>query len=105
MEPNVIKNMVLIFCMIILTVLFFFCIYRAIRGPRYSDRLVANNVICTMSVIFICILSVYLKEAALVDIALIYTLLSCLSGVVVCHVITLHHKGRLLNQKQKEEEL
>ena len=97
MEPNAIKNMVLIFCMIILTVLFFFCIYRAIRGPRYSDRLVANNVIC--------ILSVYLKEAALVDIALIYTLLSCLSGVVVCHVITLHHKGRLLNQKQKEEEL
>ncbi|MDD6466773.1 MAG: monovalent cation/H+ antiporter complex subunit F [Erysipelotrichaceae bacterium] len=99
------KSYLLLFCMFVLAILFFFCIIRAIKGPRYSDRLIANNVICTTGVIFICILSVYLKEAALVDIALIYTLLSCLSGVVVCHVITLHHKGRLLNLKRKEKEL
>lgn len=103
MSANELKNYVLIFCMIVLSILFFFCIARAIKGPRYSDRLIANNVICTTTVVFICILSVYLKEASLVDIAFIYTLLSCLSGVVICHVITLHHKGRLLNLKQKED--
>lgn len=102
MDVNSVKNIVMFIAMIILSILFFFCIARAIKGPRYTDRLIANNVICTTTVVFICILSVYLKEAALIDIALIYTLLSCLSGVVVCHVITLHHKGRLLN-KQREE--
>lgn len=100
---RVIMKYVLLGCMIVLAILFFLCIYRAIKGPRYSDRLVANNVIGTMTVIFICILSVFLQETALVDIALIYTLLSCLSGVVVCRVITLHHKGRLLNGGKKDD--
>lgn len=104
MDANIVKNYVLILAMVVLSVLFFFCIARAIKGPRFTDRLIANNVICTTTVVFICILSVYLKELALIDIALIYTLLSCLSGVVVCHVITLHHKGRLLNKQRKENE-
>ena len=52
----------------------------------------------------ICLLSVYLDEAMLIDVALVYGLLSFLAVVIICHVVTLHHKGRQLHLKQKEEE-
>lgn len=77
---------------------------RAVKGPRYTDRIVAINMIGTMTTASICILSVYLGETALVDVALVYTLLSFLAVVIMCHVVTLHHKGRLLFLKRKEEE-
>lgn len=82
---------------------------RAVKGPRYTDRIVAINMIGTMTTAAICILSVYLGESALIDVSLVYTLLSFLAVVVMCHVVTLHHKGRMLYlsrlyQKEKEEE-
>ena len=82
---------------------------RAVKGPRYTDRIVAINMIGTMTTSVICILAVYLNETALIDVSLVYTLLSFLAVVVMCHVVTLHHKGRLLflskkDQNNKEEE-
>lgn len=77
---------------------------RAVKGPRYTDRIVAINMIGTMTTATICILSVYLGESALVDVALVYTLLSFLAVVIMCHVVTLHHKGRQLFLKRKEKE-
>ena len=80
---------------------------RAVKGPRYTDRIVAINMIGTMTTSVICILAVYLNESALIDVSLVYTLLSFLAVVVMCHVVTLHHKGRLLflsKGDKKEEE-
>lgn len=82
---------------------------RAVKGPRYTDRIVAINMIGTMTTATICILAVYLNETALIDVSLVYTLLSFLAVVVMCHVVTLHHKGRLLflsrgGRKEKEKE-
>ncbi|MCI5678554.1 MAG: monovalent cation/H+ antiporter complex subunit F [Bacteroidales bacterium] len=77
---------------------------RAVKGPRYTDRIVAINMIGTMTTTTIGILSAYLGETALVDVSLVYALLSFLAVVVMCHVVTLHHKGRLqfLSRKEKE---
>ncbi|MBQ2412356.1 MAG: sodium:proton antiporter, partial [Anaerotignum sp.] len=61
------------------------------------------NMIGTMTTSVICILAVYLNESALIDVSLVYTLLSFLAVVVMCHVVTLHHKGRLLNMSKKDE--
>jgi multicomponent Na+:H+ antiporter subunit F len=77
---------------------------RAVKGPRYTDRLVAINMIGTMTTAVICILAVYLNESALIDVSLVYTLLSFLAVVVMCHVVTLHHKGRLLFLSRKDDE-
>lgn len=78
---------------------------RAVKGPRFTDRIVAINMIGTMTTAVICILSDYLGETSLVDVALVYTLLSFLAVVILCHVVTLHHKGRQLYllRKAKEE--
>ena len=72
---------------------------RAVRGPRFTDRIVAINMIGTMTTVMIGILSAYLGETSLVD-----SLLSFLAVVVMCHVVTLHHKGRLLFLARKEKE-
>ena len=90
--------------MIILSTGTFLAFLRAIRGPRFTDRIVAMNMIGTMVTTIICLLSVYLDEAMLIDVALVYGLLSFLAVVIICHVVTLHHKGRQLHLKQKGEE-
>lgn len=76
---------------------------RAIKGPRFTDRIMAINMIGTMTTAMICILSAYLDEVWLIDVALVYTLLSFLAVVIICHVVTLHHKGRELFLKRKEK--
>ena len=89
--------------MVLLIIGIFLAFARAVRGPRFTDRIVAINMI-GMTTAIICILSEYLKESMLVDVALVYTLLSFLAVVIICHVVTLHHKGRELYLKRKEQE-
>lgn len=77
---------------------------RAVKGPRFTDRIVAINMIGTMTTASICLLSTYLNEICLIDVSLVYTLLSFLAVVIICHVVTLHHKGRELFLTKKEVE-
>ena len=90
--------------MLILVIGIFLAFIRAVRGPRFTDRIVAINMIGTMTSAIICILSGYLGQTSLVDVALVYTLLSFLAVVILCHVVTLHHKGRELYLRRKEQE-
>lgn len=89
--------------MLILGVGIFLAFIRALRGPRFTDRIVAINMIGTMTTAIICMLSAYLGETSLVDVALVYTLLSFLAVVIICHVVTLHHKGRELHLNDKNQ--
>lgn len=90
--------------MLILVIGIFLAFIRAVRGPRFTDRIVAINMIGTMTSAIICILSGYLDQTSLVDVALVYSLLSFLAVVILCHVVTLHHKGRELYLRRKEQE-
>ncbi len=103
-QSSALLHPIFIGCMILISIGIFLCFIRAVKGPRFTDRVVAINMIGTLAVVFICMLSVFLKESALVDIALVYTLLSFLAVVILCRVVTFHHKGRLLFLKRKEME-
>ena len=46
----------LIICMIVLAICMIACLIRAIIGPRISDRIVAINMIGTMTIIMITII-------------------------------------------------
>ena len=48
--------------MVLLIIGIFLAFARAVRGPRFTDRIVAINMIGTMTTAIICILSAYLKE-------------------------------------------
>ena len=83
----------------ILGVLLFPCLLRAIRGPRIADRVVGINMIGTIIIMMIAILSLMLEEGYLVDIAIIYAMLSFLAVVVLVKMYT----GVYRSQKTEEE--
>ena len=55
----------------ILAVMVFMCLIRAIKGPRIADRIVAINMMGTMTMVIIAILAVKMDEGYLVDICII----------------------------------
>lgn len=66
---------------------------RVLKGPRFTDRIVAVNEINTMLTASICILSRLLRAPYLLDVALIYALL----GFTAVTLLT-----RLLAGERKE---
>lgn len=72
--------------LIILAILVVLCLVRAIRGPRIADRIVAVNMMGTMVIVIIAVLSVMLGEGYLVDICIIYALISFLAVIVLTKV-------------------
>ena len=83
----------------ILGVLLFPCLLRAIRGPRIADRVVGINMIGTIIIMMIAVLSLMLEEGYLVDIAIIYAMLSFLAVVVLVKI----YIGIYRSQKIEEE--
>lgn len=72
--------------LLILGALMIACLVRAILGPRIADRLVSINMTGTIAIMIIALLSVMLDEGYLVDIAIIYAMLSFLAVVVLVKV-------------------
>ena len=88
--------------LIILAILFFACLIRAVIGPRMADRIVAVNMMGTMVMVAIAILAVMLQEGYLVDICLIYAMISFLSVVVISKVYIGIYEEQHHNQENTE---
>ena len=72
----------------------FFALMRAIRGPRVADRIVGINMTGTLSTAMIAILAVLLGENWLLDVSLIYCMISFLAVVVLTKIhISAHKRG------------
>ena len=91
-------NLLFTVVLAVLGVLLFLCLLRAILGPRIADRVVGINMIGTIVIMMIVILSLMLGEGYLVDIAIIYAMLSFLAVVVLAKV----YIGVYLARKAKE---
>lgn len=76
----------LLTCMIVIGALIIFCLIRAILGPRLTDRVVAINMIGTMTIVEIAILALYMRESYLFDVCLIYAMISFLAVVVLTKI-------------------
>ena len=87
----------------VLTVLLILCLIRAVIGPRIADRLVAVNMITTMVTVMIAILAVLKNEGYLIDICLIYAMISFLAVVVLSRIYTGVYREAKDRQKRKEE--
>lgn len=85
--------------LIILALMLMLCLIRAIIGPRIADRLVAVNMMGTMVMVIISTLAVVMQEGYLVDICLIYAMISFLAVVVLTKVYT----GVYLEVKDKQK--
>jgi len=72
--------------LVILALMTLICLIRAIKGPRTADRVVSVNMLGTIIIGMVLLLTVYLGEGYLADIALIYAMLSFLAVVVLTKV-------------------
>ena len=87
----------------LLAVLLLLCLIRAVVGPKIADRLVAVNMITTMVTVMIAILAVLKGEGYLIDICLIYAMISFLAVVVLSRIYTGVYREEKDHQKRKEE--
>lgn len=83
----------------ILAIMIILCLIRAIKGPRVADRIVATNMMGTIVMVIIAMLAIMLGEGYLVDICLIYAMISFLAVIVLTKV----YMGVYLEKKQKEK--
>ena len=87
--------------MAVLMVLAILCLVRCIRGPRVSDRVLAVNMVGTLTIIMVGVMVVMLGEGYLADVALVYAMISFLAVVVLCKVYT----GIYRERRHEEERL
>lgn len=59
---------------------------RSITAKTIIGRFIGINMLTTITLIVICILTLFLKEAYLPDIAMIYVLLSCIAVVLLSKI-------------------
>ncbi|MBP5197454.1 MAG: sodium:proton antiporter [Lachnospiraceae bacterium] len=96
---NAITSTFLYGVLAILAILLVLCLIRAVLGPRVADRIVATNMMGTIVIVIVAILSVLLQEGYLADICLVYAMLSFLAVIVLTKVYIGVYK-----EKKKEEE-
>ena len=72
--------------LIVLAVMIILCLLRAILGPRAADRIVAVNMMGTLVMVVIAILALKQREGYLVDICMIYAMISFLAVIVMTKV-------------------
>ncbi|MBQ2927240.1 MAG: sodium:proton antiporter [Oscillospiraceae bacterium] len=79
------------------------CLIRAVIGPRIADRLIAVNMMGTMVMVMIAVLAVVKDQGYLLDICLIYAMISFLAVVVLTRIYTgVYREAK--DQKQRKEE-
>ncbi len=92
--------------LIVLGILLGIVLIRSIIGPRITDRILCINMIGTLVICMIAILAVRQKEGYLVDISLIYAMISFLSVLILASVyIRGKHSGSSEGQTEEAARL
>ena len=99
-----VKSWVLSAGAVVLALLILATLVRAVLGPRFTDRIVAVNVISTLVIAELMLLSVWLREDFLVDIALVFALLSFLAVVVASRLVIIRQRKRREDQRKNGRE-
>lgn len=101
---NIIIDYFMKFALFALLIMLCFGFTRAIRGPKIADRLVAVNMISTLILVMIAILSFILKESYLIDICLIYAMISFLAVILLTRIFMGEYRRSQEKERQKKEE-
>ena len=89
--------------LIILALMLIFSLIRAVIGPRVADRLVSVNMIGTMVTVMIAILGILKGEGYLIDICLIYAMISFLAVVILTKVYIGIYAEKKTHKKEEEK--
>ncbi|MGN0242463.1 MAG: monovalent cation/H+ antiporter complex subunit F [Lachnospiraceae bacterium] len=86
-------------CLIVLALILFLCLIRACLGPKVADRIVSINMMGTIVIVMIAILAIMLDESYLIDICIIYAMISFLAVIVLTKI----YSGVYSEQHQDDE--
>ncbi len=92
----------LLFALGLLGVLVLLALLYAVLGKRFTDKIVAANMIGTLGVNMIVILAIFLGADYILDISLVFALLSFLMVIVLCRFV--QNKVLSLRREQTERE-
>lgn len=96
-------SLFILICIIFISIMTLLCLIRAIAGPKLADRIMAVNMIGTMTIAIIMLLSVLLEESSILDVALIYAVISFVAVIVLAQIyVGLYHEKRLLTDKRDD---
>ena len=70
-------------------------------GWGLAALVVAGNMISTMIIVILSILSVYMEEPFLVDVAIVYAMLSFITVVVLCRLVIVR---RRVHEREEQED-
>ena len=79
------------------------CLVRAVIGPRIADRVIAINMLGSLTLIVLCILVLVMDEGYLTDVALVYALLSFLAVVLLAKIYIGVSVGRRSKKQEADE--
>ena len=97
------SELLFIVSLLILAVFLMLSLVRGFIGPRVADRIVAINMMGTLTLAIIAILAVMKQEGYLVDICLIYAMMSFLAVIVLCKVYMGVYRQRKEEREMEEE--
>lgn len=93
----------LIGCLIFLGIMAFCIFIRIVRGPKVVDRIMGVNMMGTVTICMLAIIAVLKQESYLIDICIIYAVISFLAVVVLCKVyMGVYKQQHLKSDKRKE---
>lgn len=81
-----ISHMFYIIVLVFLVVFCVICLIRIIMGPSAADRLLAANMLGGIVIVIICVASVMLGEDFLLDVGLVYALISFLAVIMLSQI-------------------
>ena len=73
--------------MLFLSIMIFFCLYFMVKVPKLTDKIIATNMISIKAVILIILVALYLGETFLLDVALVFALLSFLATIIFTKMV------------------
>ena len=92
------EKQILLWTLIAFSVFILALLFRLIKGPDLSDRMVAVNAINTLIIASICLLSRYMQADYLLDVALIYALLGFMASALLLRILIARKKDRGENE-------
>lgn len=96
MYEKVLLGMVIVLALCALAAL-----YYIVTAMRFTDRIVGVNLVSTLVLNIIAILSIYLEVTFIIDVAMVYAFLGFLAIVVLCRLLALQTVEKGLD-KDKE---
>ena len=79
-------SILFIVTLILIGIAAFLALIRSITGKTMINRFIGTNILSTITLIAICILSVLYKESYLPDVAIVFALLSCIAVMLLCKI-------------------